>query len=147
MDFPASLSSKQLLAISHLTMGDTIDATAAKVGVHERTIDKWLTLSDFNDALKASKKRLWEDLHRAEVEKIRDDLNVNGNRIHTLSSSLLTHYETWLTDFDMKSLSDTNKIKLLSELRYLMDQASTYRQQAMGIDALLQDLEGRQNEI
>lgn len=124
-------------------MGDTIDATAAKVGVHERTIDKWLTLPDFNDALKASKQRLWEDLHQAEVEKIRDDLNENGHRIHKIASSLLTHYETWLTAFDMNSLSDTNKIKLLAELRYLMDQATGYRQQAMGVDALLIDLEGR----
>jgi transposase len=57
---PNTLSAKQLKVIVLLANGESIDKTAKKAGCHEKTIDGWLKLPEFKQALRDAISEIYE---------------------------------------------------------------------------------------
>lgn len=55
-----SLSAKQILAVDALARGEYIEVAASQANVTEKTVDRWLKLPEFRQAIQATKHRIHE---------------------------------------------------------------------------------------
>lgn len=76
-----SLSAKQLKVIVCLANGDTIDIAAKKAGANEKTIDGWLKLPHFKQALRDAISEIYESAIAESVRHSTSAIKVLGKII------------------------------------------------------------------
>ena len=131
------LSQKQLLAIAYLKTGKTIQKSADLVGVHERTVDRWLTLRHFSEALEEAKVEYLKEVQIKEIEAIRADTASDGQRLHSMVDALIGKIEEYLTTFEFSDLRDSDKIKMMERAESLLQRSYDMRSEAWGVGELL----------
>ena len=140
------LSAKQLKAIALLSAGAyTINEVADACRVNESTIDRWLKKEEFKSALDEASYETAKELHLAELEKFRLRMKKSGDNLLKLSEVLQEKIIEWVEEADLKKISASHVIRLMSETRGLLDSGSDLLSITLGIDRLLEDLAERSN--
>ena len=136
-----SLTPKQQLAADGLGMGKTIDEAAKYANCSERSIDVWLKKEPFKKAVEESTRRYRDEVWLKEAEAIRLSASDTGKQLDTLFKNIIDKFIEWSETLDLDSLSDTNKLKLLSEIRAAYADGFDYRDKAWAIERAIEFME------
>lgn len=133
----SDLTVKQKVAISFLAAGESVIESARKSGIAEKTLHNWLKKPEFLESLEIEKTEYLKRVQFINIERIRNTAIKGGEALDSIANSLLEKYQVWADELSLDELNDTNKIKLLSELRALMEMSLNWRGQGWAVDKLL----------
>lgn len=143
---PKKLTPKQNKAITVLASGGSIEDARKAANVSNTTVDIWLKKPEFKKGLEEATQEYRHQYWKAEAENIRDLNSRIGKSFSSLFEISIAKFQDWAEGVELESLSDSNKIRYLTELRGCAEAGIAYLDKAWAIDKALGLLEEKNKE-